>query len=73
MELTMFYQNLNNEIVIALAIWFIVMFLFAIMLIAGLGSILSEHRAKIESKVKTTLKFDAVVARFTKFFPDRNT
>ena len=73
MELTMLYQNLNNEIVIALAIWFIVMFLFAIMLIAGLGSILSEHRAKIASRLKTTLKFNSVVARFTKFFPDRNT
>ncbi len=73
MELMMFYQNLSNEIVFAFALWFIVMFLFAIMLIAGLGSILSEHRAKIASKVKTRLKFNSVVARFTKFFPDRNT
>ena len=73
MELTMLYQNLNSEVMIALAIWFIVMFLFAIMLIAGVGSIISQHRKKIASKVKTTLKFDAVVARFTKLFPDRNT
>ena len=73
MELTMLYQNLNNEVVIALAIWFIVMLLFAIMLIAGVGSILSQHRKKIASKVKTTLKLDSVVARFTSFFPDRNT
>ena len=73
MELTILYQNLNNEVVIALAIWFIVMLLFAIMLIAGVGSILSQHRKKIASKVKTTLKFDSVVARFTKLFPDRNT
>ena len=72
MELTMLYQYLNNEIMIALAIWFIVMFLFAIMLIAGVGSILSQHRKNIASKVKATLKFDSVVARFTKFFPDRN-
>lgn len=73
MELMMIYQNLNTEVIVTLAIWFIVMFLFAIMLIAGLGSILSEHRAKIASRVKTTLKFNSVVARFTKFFPDRNT
>jgi hypothetical protein len=73
MELTMLYQNLNNEIVIALIIWFIVMFLFAIMLIAGLGSILSEHRTKIASRIKTTLKSNSVVAKFTKFLPDRNT
>ena len=73
MELTILYQNLNNEVVIALAIWFIVMLLFAIMLIAGVGSILSQHRKKIAFKVKTTLKFDSVVARFTKLFPDRNT
>ena len=73
MELTMLYQYLNNEIMIALAIWFIVMFLFAIMLIAGLGSILSEHWAKIASRVKTTFKFNSVITRFTKFFPDRNT
>jgi len=69
----MIYQNLNTEVVVTLAIWFIVMFLFAVMLIAGLGSIISEHRAKIASRVKTTFKFNSVVARFTKFFPNRNT
>lgn len=73
MELTMLYQNLNNEVVIALAIWFIVMFLFAIMLIAGVGSILSQHRKKLASKVKPSPKFDSVVAWFTRFFSDRKT
>ena len=56
------HQNLNSELIIAISIWFMVMFLFAIILIAGLGSILSEHRTKIVSKLKTG--FNSVVAKF---------
>ena len=54
------------EVTIAVVIWFVVMFLFAIVVIAGLGSILSQYRAKIVSGLKT--KFNA---RITKFFPGR--
>jgi hypothetical protein len=67
----MLYQNLNTEIIVTLVIWFIVMFLFAVTLIAGLGSILSAHRKKIASKLKAGFNSNLVVARFTKFFPKR--
>ena len=67
----MLYQNLNTETIIALVISFIVMFLFAVTLIAGLGSILSEHKKKIASRLKAEFKFDLVIARFTKFLPRR--
>ena len=63
------YQNLSIETIIAIVISFIVMFLFSITLIVGLGSILSEHRTKIASRLKAEFKFDSVVERFTKFFP----
>jgi hypothetical protein len=49
------------------------MFVFAITLIAGLGSILSEHGAKIVSGLKAEFKFSSVVARFAKFFPKSKT
>ena len=44
--------HLNTEVTVALAIWFAVMFLFAIVFIAGLGSILSQYRAKIAARLK---------------------
>ena len=69
----MLYQNLNAETIVAIAIWFIVMCLFAVTLIAGLGSILSEHRTKIASRLKDEFKFNLVVARFAKFFPKSRT
>lgn len=69
----MLYQNLNAETIVAIAIWFIVMCLFAVTLIAGLGSILSEHRTKIASRLKGEFKFNTVVARFAKFFPKSRT
>jgi len=62
-------QNLSTEVTVTLVIWFIVMFLFAIVFIAGLGSILSEYRTKILSRLKAELKFNSVFTRFTKFFP----
>ena len=52
----MLYQNLNAETIVAIAIWFIVMCLFAVTLIAGLSSILSEHRKKIAVKLKGKFK-----------------
>jgi hypothetical protein len=60
------YQDLNTETAIALVIWSVVMLLFAFVLIGGLGSILLEHRAKIISRLKAEFN-----ARFTKFFPGR--
>lgn len=60
------HQALNTETVIALVLWFIVMFLFAIMLIAGLSSIFLQFRAKIAARLKAEFN-----ARFTKFFPGR--
>lgn len=65
----MLYQNLNAETIVAIAIWFIVMCLFAVTLIAGLSSILSQHRKKIAAKLKGEFKFNSVAARFAKFFP----
>jgi len=62
-------QNLSTEVTVTLVIWFIVMFLFAIVFIAGLGSILSEYWTKILSRLKAELKFNSVFTRFTKFFP----
>ena len=69
----MLYQNLNAETIVAIAICFIVMCLFAVTLIAGLGSILSEHRKKIASRLKGEFKFNTVVARFAKFLPKSRT
>lgn len=69
----MLYQNLNSETIVAITIWFIVMCLFAITLIAGLGSILSEHRTKIASRLKSEFKFNWVVARCAKFLPKSRT
>ena len=63
----MLYQNLNAETIVAIAIWLIVMCLFSITLIAGLGSILSEQKTKIVSRLKGESKFNWVVARFAKF------
>ena len=60
------YQDLNTETAIALVIWSVVMLLFAFVLIGGLGSILLEYRAKIISRLKAEFN-----ARFTKFFPGR--
>jgi len=67
----MLHQNLNPETIVAIAIWFIVVYLFAVTLITGLGSILSEHRTKIASRLKGDFKFNLVVARFAKFIPER--
>ena len=69
----MLYQNLNAETIVAIAIGFIVMCLFAVTLIAGLGSILSEHRKKIASRLKSEFKFNTVAARFAKFLPKSRT
>ena len=65
----MLIQNLSTEVTVTLVIWFIVMFLFAIVFIARLGSILSQYRTKILSRLKAELKFNSVYTRFTKFFP----
>ena len=69
----MLSQNLNAETIVAIAIWLIVMCLFAITLIAGLGSILSEQKTKIVSRLKGESKFNWVVARFEKFTPKSRT
>ncbi len=58
--------DLNTETIIAVVIWFIVMFLFAITLIAGVGSILSQYWAKIAPRLKAEFN-----ARFSRFFPGR--
>lgn len=52
----MLHQNLNIETIVLLAIYLIVGILFVGMLIAAVVSILSEHRSKIASKLKSKFK-----------------
>ena len=65
------YQNLNTESFFVLAIGFIVIFLFVIMLISALASILADQRKESESRLKPEFKFSLVVAKLTKFLPKR--
>jgi divalent metal cation (Fe/Co/Zn/Cd) transporter len=65
------HQSLNAESFFVLAIGFIVMFLFVIMLISALASIFADQRKESESGLKPELKFSLVVAKLTSFLPKR--
>ena len=59
--------DLNAEIVVAIFMSFIVVFLIFLAFAAGLDSIISQYLAKIASSLKGEFN-----ARFTKFFPGRH-
>ena len=47
------YQNLDSEIMLALAIWFLAISIFAVMLVLAIAQIISENRAKMNIHPKT--------------------
>ena len=50
------YQNLDSEIMVAVAIWLLAIFIFLAMLVAALVEVLSEYRGKkkLQSKADPT-------------------
>ena len=50
------YQNLDSEIIIAVAIWLLAILIFVAMLVAALVEVLAEHRAqkKLQPKASPT-------------------
>jgi hypothetical protein len=67
------HQNLYPEFIFAIAIWLMAIFIFVIMLFAVFASFLAKYRNKIRARLKTHLNFSSVGARFTNFFPNKNT
>ena len=50
------YQNLSSEIMVAVAIWLLAIFIFVAMLVAAVVEVLTEYRAKkkLQSKAGPT-------------------
>ena len=57
-------NNLSPALMFAAAIWLTAIFIFVLMVIATLVSLISESRTEAKSRSKMQIKFAIVVTRF---------
>ena len=62
------HQNLQPEVILAIAIWLIPIFIFVIMLSATLVSLIAENKIEAKSTPKTAPQFAGVLAKVKNTF-----